>query len=1129
LWKSVGVSSQYLLVYRYTHILLPDLLALTVSIYHLGSDYQVQRTNIPPTNSHEPTMLPFHTPDPTTYAALLNILRDEASLFHITQSDLDCIRDTALHIAHYQANHAHLVNCHSCGEEALLAPYIRRLISDLEALGVQGWVKSLEERGWNVLREDLGQALGISRRQAGVLREKEGKLPEDMETLESNWGKKARVAVREEELGAAGLSILGDVQQLWEESEKLREVTGRLEKLAGLQEVDINGSSKTNDNSVHEDFEVNEVKSGLSEDETSSVKIHTERHTPHSRTYPFSASSGFMEASSSGVRLPTMSAASAGSSNNPESPPSLHPLTGNGKEDDEKNESYPEENNTIWSHEQKETQESSLPVASSTSTLNRSLSAESRIDSTPPYIFIPLPANFTLLQHNSHLPFLTFKTPPSVLHFPQRAKKDELLAVLHERCAAGLLVPDLESLDGVNVMQVCTHHMEWELKNAIRKSITQTQWDTEIGRLWYTEGKGDTYIVSRRDMHFHGVSGTAASSHDESGLRSHPNMSEKGRSEYRGQEQTCLRSSASSPNLKDPKRHSLTALGSGPGAFNTPDHYRETLYDVDGANEFGFQRAYLEHARILQLQNASQNRMIERLQHMIKDMEETFDWQENMLDAMHHRVEHWKDEAAAAEQDGAQARKEVEAARMETDELRTLMEEINMQIVGFYEQLEIKLGEIEKEELEGSVLPVIRGGAGTTDHTSRHTKSEGEETCPYNIEATAFYFFPSVSIMVLLTNPLRYFQWPRRTTLLQARDILRSRHMNGLETNPYLQHIHGIMELREEKGLALPDTSDNRQILIALPVFKSESEDRGATGRGSRWEGSFGPDHYERMLREQLDGLEIPESNGRSHLSSSSGGEDETFNNPHGMVNLINEEIGTACTSVRSCNICGENRYSFPCSFSVMPTGPPPTKMPASILYPSVPNRRPLLGKKRTKSIVPEHSEHLHPARMPQERMWNVVRYPNSSTRENEYTECELDRSANYDYELGIGGHAQFARAPVKGRFQAGSDWQKEVDDAELEKWRHGKGKGCESWLNQTALDPERSTCTFCDLPWAEGMDREWGFAVQRRPRSTGVCTPMNFERSPPESGGRLSPLSSPTHAETKPKGGAGGMTLSLA
>ncbi|KAF2681509.1 hypothetical protein K458DRAFT_433665 [Lentithecium fluviatile CBS 122367] len=1073
-------------------------------------------------------MLPFDTPEPTTYAALLDILRDEALPFDTAPDDLDRIDYAVSRIAHLRANYATFLKCHICGNQAPQVMHMRHMINEIESLGVRGWVKSLEERRMYGSYEEMEQALDVSSQEVEVLKKEKRELLDDVGQLECAF---ERLPL-EERADAARLRRQVDLL-LQEEGmlnyqqeyvQKLEALVERLERLANPKEIGAEGLEQyrtSGRGNIKRDMTLSDNESETYGRQISNEHAERKPERPRRRPRPFSESSVLVEVGSSGPRSPTASAVGTNLSSDLEYPPPLRRSAEDEKEDDDQNAKRLEEENTSWSQEAEErqhiqpTSEEQLP------------SSPSSVDFVPSYIYIPLPANFTLPQHNASLPSLTFQTPPSVFHFPQGAKKDQLLSVLRQRSASGLPMPHFEPLGSINVMQVRTHHMEWELKNAIRKIMTREQWDIKVGNQWYTEGQGDTYIVSKTDVYFHGVSPTTSGWSGNNQGVDRPSDNENPR----------LRGGASSYSLEDRERRSFAALSGGTWQFRIPDDYREVLDDIDEAKERGFQKAYIEYARIIQLQNASQDRMIEHLQDIIKDMEDTFDWQDNELDTLHHRADHWKQEVMTAREDAAKAWKKVDAAREETEELKALMNEINEQVGGFYEQLEQELEGMsvyaEPEEWDGPTTPHIRGGGDSADHAPSSPSLKRTPKCgePSNqdIEATAFYFFPSVSIMVLLSNPLRYFQWPRRTTLAKAFEILQHRHSTGTETNAHLIHIREIMEIREEMGIPLLDTSNGRQVLVALPKIEEELMNKKAE-EDSEWEKSFGEYDYERMLRDQMRGVEIPASGDWSHLSPSSSS--ESFQDAGYLLNLINDQ---AVTPSGSCNTCGTNKRTSRSTVNTGMQNPyteptvnfrgggnndsrlPPLTMPSSILFPPIIKKRPAFLRKKTKPIVPERSSQPHLARMPEDKMWNVVRYPHEENSEELYEECELDRSANYDFELGIGG-----QSPSKHPKHDDNDEKMgDVDDAECEMWRHHKGEGCESWLNRSMLDPHRTTCTFCHLPWAEDPFKEWEFAEDRRPGEGNAGTPVDTSRrKAPVKIAHIVPSRCPTDPDTTLRSG---------
>jgi hypothetical protein len=789
-------------------------------------------------------MQPFGIPDPTTFSGLLDILRDEALPYHAMPDDLHEMSSVSSRIPLLLSDYSSITNCHSCGHFSLTARYTRLMISDLEALGVRGWVQLLEADRLQGVNDELEQLLDMSYQQVECLQERE-KVLEDL--VESTM---ERIEVAQEHLETAKQRLRvareqvaivmrqnGNIHRLGEGNVELRDVIEQVERLARLNlaktEVSTADTTSSRPPTTQEHTRLSEIVSEACVNETSSIQMGTNYEKPRRRPRLYSMSSTSVEMGSSGFRSPSARIIDAGLDSDLAHLPLL--TVHSEQEDDDRNAKRLEEENAIWSHKQDELQYSLIYEAFTPSPDHRSQPSV-HADIVPSHIFIPLLANFTLPQHNAHLPSLTFNTPPSVVHFPDGTKKDQILTALRQRSAAGLPIPDLEPLEGINSMQVRTHHMEWQLKNAIRKNMTQEEWDTNIGKQWYTDGKGDTYIVSKTDVYSHGVSSTALVT--PSGARAdEESMNGNATQESDAEEEPPhLRGGASSPTSEDRERLSLAALTSGAWAFEISDHYGEVQDNVEEANACGFQKACIEDARALQLENASHARTIERLQDIVKDLEETFAWQDNALDTMYRRSEHWKHEAMSAKEDADAARKEAIAARTEADELNAIMEDINEQIGSFYEQLDGQLGDIERgedsREWTDSNAPEIRGGAGCTG-TEQTFADPDEDESPPDIDAKTFIFFPKIPVMVLLTKPLRYFHWPRGTTLHQARDVLRHRHVSALETDPFLNHIREIMDLRADMGMLLPDSDDHRQIAITLPSFEQETEDEWPSGRGS--------------------------------------------------------------------------------------------------------------------------------------------------------------------------------------------------------------------------------------------------------------------------------------------------------
>lgn len=338
---------------------------------------------------------------PTTVAALLTHLRSTTPTpLSLTPAEYDRLTNISWRISQFR-------------DAPLLSDYAE-LLAEMEAVGVQGWLRAAKER-------ERGQVLHEDHTLANV-------------------------------------------------AERLERVAGTLSGGVTLEEAEGEDAASAQSDTI-EDRTPTELASDAPTKPKNSIR----------RSRPFSLSSVVVEVGSSRLRSPTTSTSETTLARDTEYPPPSAPISHFGEDDEAETRDARrlEEETASWAHEQNELQ-ASLPPPSQVE--DYCSAAFTSSVSTQPYIFIPLPANFTLPQHDTHLPSLTFTEPPLVFHFPDGAKKADLLAVLHHRHAAGL--PGLLPRSGVNVMQVRTHRMEWELKNAVRKVLGKEGWDGSTGETW---------------------------------------------------------------------------------------------------------------------------------------------------------------------------------------------------------------------------------------------------------------------------------------------------------------------------------------------------------------------------------------------------------------------------------------------------------------------------------------------------------------------------------------------------------------------------------------------------------------------------------------------------------------------
>jgi hypothetical protein len=109
------------------------------------------------------------------------------------------------------------------------------------------------------------------------------------------------------------------------------------------------------------------------------------------------------------------------------------------------------------------------------------------------------------------------------------------------------------------------------------------------------------------------------------------------------------------------------------------------------------------------------------------------------------------------------------------------------------------------------------------DHEQATSSTACEEPSMHSIYATGFYFFPTVSTVVLLTSPKTYLEWPRHTTLRQLRHTLHHRKVTGIEDYSNNVRVREILETRDAMGIPDPDMSDGRMMLINIPEDPKDS------------------------------------------------------------------------------------------------------------------------------------------------------------------------------------------------------------------------------------------------------------------------------------------------------------------
>ncbi|KAJ4356832.1 uncharacterized protein N0V89_004869 [Didymosphaeria variabile] len=753
------------------------------------------------------------------------------------------------------------------------------------------------------------------------------------------------------------------------------------------------------------------------------------------------------------------------------------------------------------------------------------------------------------MSRNLQLPSLTFPSPPDVFHFPEGATRDQLLRVLRRVYDSATNDESFNSSDDINIIHIRTHELEWELKNAIRRITSEEEWKDVVGDDWPGEGRGDTYVVSKRDVHFQdsrslghegegggrcghcGYEITGEASASENDPAQHVSKDESRRKydlkvedeRREGEDQRDV------PQLRGGAFSTFSGLPSGlPFDESCGDCSRYRFDEYGEGNPFRplqedyaleQEQAWIDRAWILQLQNASHTRMIDHLQQIIEDVEATVEWQDEELACAHRRISDLERKVRKRKEETFAAGRRTDFARAETRVLQKQLQQIHDQVTQFCAELD----ESERRILEhypglfaceSPQAAEMRGGeesphelcGSSSEHALADAQKEAHTPKVEAVEASSFYWFPSVSMVVLLTNPLHHFQFPKHTSLARVHQMLQTLHTEGRETDPHLRQVREILDTRGEAHIILPDTTNGRQVLISAPDIRDDASVASGKAGYKHWNRTFGPVEYqyEHMLKDSIESLKPPTTDDQALLSpkvcvyeeifnagvlvnkvSPSGSPDEDeYYNAGDLVDTIEHEaelsrvrsaqkLAELCkevpTSKKRADSLGEKR-GYALSLPL-----PPTK-----LGPMFPTGSDFASK-----------EHLDPRPVGTTgvRAW---RLDQTSSKEAEHGRNGEDEcSANVNYAKGCDNSIGLRRNPLSlERLFTNPDTDTQSTATRENRafgsrspaeegwcmWRHHKNSGCESWIPSSNLDPNRERCAFCNLPFAKVSWEKWEF-----------------------------------------------------
>jgi hypothetical protein len=840
----------------------------------------------------------------------LHELRDPLSLIHPSLVPKDLLH----HITHVSHRLSHLHNslqvtiAHSKDPESQAwGANILDVLQEVEEIGVMGWVRWLDavvrercyerphERYVAVQEMDVGVGENklIGERAAGLQN-----LQARCESVEDDGEEKPKVIQVEEMLtNEEQEEVEKNIQELRRRIESSQE---RLEAGYGLSNVEADALRASR---------LRYLPSFYEEDHANLGSLNTERGSTH-RTVSSSHRSGFQSNAAqrygdsdtysgrdstsdpehSRGKSPSMIAEVRSSTSHhharphspslalpntrdTEYPPQLTASTTNRTLINDRDADNFEDNTLHWGQEQ---EDQTQDLGSDYQSLFQDLESKyAQHHSEPPKCWtFKLNPPFTIPSHDKHSCTITFCTPALVLHFPGGATRDQLLDTLKWMQEKGSRVPEVREGETLNVIKIRTQGMEWELKNAIVRYFQGLDiFRKSMAERWPGEGRGDTYIVSAPDIHFHGIyQGNSKEDIErvlEAGWRQRPH----------------LRGGAGTEESDTHKEDSVTPpQDRSDSCFSFPDLAQQNVSVPYTNNEAprtleDMRTEYLATHFPTSAHKKNLSWMHEA--HVLQRRINSLQYEHESLQYAYVEAQRKNREWLSRERNPYQPYKR--AVMM----MRSLTAGHNLTFDEVYQALK---NEDEQHKLQEPIVQDagqkdIVGISGPTpctnleqnDHRSAH-----KEPSTHDVSATGFYFFPSVSTVVLLTSPKTYFEWPRHTTLHQLRQILLDRKEAGIENDPNSVRVREILEIRDAMGIPDPDMSDGRMVLINLPEDPNDSGDvdlrtlKGAkkeedtpfwenkmwdeTGEHPSWQGTY-QDVKERIRRREMRGAD------RSHLS----------------------------------------------------------------------------------------------------------------------------------------------------------------------------------------------------------------------------------------------------------------------
>ncbi|KAF2264790.1 hypothetical protein CC78DRAFT_220170 [Lojkania enalia] len=457
----------------------------------------------------------------------------------------------------------------------------------------------------------------------------------------------------------------------------------------------------------------------------------------------------------------------------------------------------------------------------------------SKIDSLPPHIQISLPLGFTLPSHSSHVPELRFPTGATVFSFPKPTTRSEVAALLKRLQQHGRVSPIFRAHEEPSILQIRTRAMASKIRKAIQEMSGEKLFGDDpvpidFDDKWSEEKQGYTFIISDLDIAFQASHSQKDESKESQNPANQMYILEELEQDLRlrggfGDEgyENSIDYEESSNGIASEGSVPDDALLLQPRQFFYPHTNTPTSLDGMRASYFSqifpsYERAWVEEVRRLE-------RAYSRLRIQFLSLKREHFHCKSSPKALEGRSWHLeaKLEGCKRAREDANLRAIAAQRRLELIKNPLLayqtpiseMQDRASRVDRLLQQVEEKHKPTDKTRLRGG------GQRGTAEQrpTSQHGHHRTPKDCkPTQQEVKARGFIWHAALSTVIVSPSLHYQWARNTTLAQLRQILAYRAEHNIEDDMILRRIRHILEVRSQRSVPDPDTSQGQIVYIGL-------------------------------------------------------------------------------------------------------------------------------------------------------------------------------------------------------------------------------------------------------------------------------------------------------------------------